>query len=202
MIRAAGTFVSVYFPDILCFAITSSVFWCKSIYWLRNTSVAAYFCSKYDQGFSDGFHGLTSWTLDLSSQNGPWFPGSISEQILIQSPHRSSYGQKHGHELSSAQHGQSNDFVSCGHWQPFQNWNHFQNCFKNSLFKNFSLNKQITRKKIRSGIFEKFPNRNFEKFKSGPEVEFVKSFINDPNAIFAWTSASSFISLSLFSSKQ
>ena len=37
----------------------------------------------------------------------------------MQSPHRSSYGQKHGHEFSSAQHGQSNDFVSCGHWQPF-----------------------------------------------------------------------------------
>ena len=56
---------------------------------------------------------------------------------------------------------------------------------------------------MNSGIFEKkISNRNFEKFKSGPEVEFVKSFINDPNAIFAWTSASSFISLSLFSSKQ
>ena len=137
VIRAAGTFVSIDFPDIFCFAITSSVFWCKSIYWLRNTSVAAYFCSKYDQGFSDEFHGLTSGTLDLSSRNGPWFPGSISGQILIQSPHRSSYGQKHGHEMSSAQHGQSNDFVSCGHWQPCQNWNHFQKNFQKFSFQNF-----------------------------------------------------------------
>ena len=78
VIRAASTFVGVYFPDILCFAITSSILWCESIYWLRNTSVATYFCSKYDQGFSDGFHGLkqlNSWTLDFSSRNCPWFPG-------------------------------------------------------------------------------------------------------------------------------
>ena len=113
VIRAAGTFVSVYFPDILCFAITSSVFWCKSIYWLRDTSRTAYFCSKCDQGFMDERscsvvpESVVSW--------------SIFEQSLMQSPHRSSYGQKHGQELSSVQHGQSNDLVSCGHWQPSQN---------------------------------------------------------------------------------
>ena len=115
VIRAAGTFVSVYFPDILCFAITSSIFWCKSIYWLRNTSRTAYFCSKCDQGFMSE----RSCSVVLESVVS-W---SIFEQSLMQSPHRSSYGQKHGHELSSAQHGQSNDLVSCGHWHPTQNWN-------------------------------------------------------------------------------
>ena len=67
---------------------------------------------------------------------------------------------------------------------------------------------------FRIDIFSKFlPKQKLESenskkisvvknFKSGPEVEFVKSFINDPKAIFAWTSASSFISLYLFSSKQ
>ena len=113
VIRAAGTFVSVYFPYILRFAITSSIFWCKSIYWLRDTSRTAYFCSKCDQGFMDERscsvvpESVVSW--------------SIFEQSLMQSPHRSSYGQKHGQELSSVQHGQSNDLVSCGHWQPSQN---------------------------------------------------------------------------------
>ena len=78
---------------------------------------------------------------------------------------------------------------------------------------NFLFDKQITLEKWNLEFSKKLqietmvpplelPRKYGDKFKSGPEVEFVKSFINDPNAIFAWTSASSFISLSLFSSKQ